>query len=164
MNLMSKVNKSKVKTLSNLIKKCDKTPFKGVFEDSNKWCFCDGIIAFALDNKVLGVPEVGKSLDVVHIIDNVASECTQEITIDSMQLEELTALNKAKHKSEGITPYKIDVNGLLIAFNPEYYKIMLNVLGANCQVFVNPTNAREPLYFKGEAGTGILLPMLLPKE
>lgn len=157
---MNKTGKSRAKTLASLIKKCDRIPFKGIFEDSGKWCFCDGIIAFALNDKVLGVPEVTKSLNVVNIIDNVAYECTQEVAIDSAKLEELVAFNKARRRNESITPYQINVDNLQIAFNPEFYKIMLNVLGADCRVFVNPINARVPLYFTSEVGIGILLPIV----
>lgn len=159
-NNMSKTGRSRVKTLASLIKKCDRIPFQGVFEDGDKCCFCDGVIAFALNDKMKGVPEVAKPLNVVNIIDNIAHECTQAVTIDSAKLNELVTLNKARRKNEDIIPYKIILDNVKICFNPEYYKTMMDILGAGCKVYVNSTSARAPLYFTSDVGSGIMLPMI----
>lgn len=158
-NNMDKAKKSRTKTISDLIKKCNYEKFKGIFEDGGKWCFANGFILFALNDKVEGLPEIKADFQAINIIEGAARECTFEIKVDLLKINELITLNKTNRKKD-IIPYKIILDNVKICFNPEYYKTMMDMLGAGCKVYVNPTSARAPLYFTSDIGSGIMLHMI----
>lgn len=158
-NNMDKAKKSRTKTISDLIKKCDYEKFKGIFEDGGKWCFVNGFILFTLNDKVEGLPEIKADFQAINIIEGAACECISEVKVDLLKINELITLNKTNRKKD-IIPYKIILDNVKICFNPEYYKTMMDILGAGCKVYVNSTNTRAPLYFTSDVGSGIMLPMI----
>ena len=160
---MDKAGKSRAKTISSLIKKSNYEKFKGIFEDDGKWCFTNGFILFTLNDKVEGLPEVKADFQAINIIEGAANECIQGVEIDALKIEELIALNKTNRK-KNIAPYKIILDNVQICFNPECYKTMMDILGAGCKVYVNPTSARAPLYFTSDTGAGVMLPMICKEK
>lgn len=123
----------------------------GWFKENDKWCLCDGYRFVRLKDKVDIEIEDATGMNLQQFV----GELKEEIVLPDM--EELKAWIKDKvTKNKPFRFHYGDYKYILV--NASYLKDMLDIFG---QPFCNicQTSYFETLYFVGDDGDGILLPI-----
>lgn len=152
---------SALKRLLKVAEKSGNSALHGIFEQSGKFCACDGFRIVRLNNDLDSLPHVEKDRPQVNlsgIMDQAIREKAEQVeTPSAAELKEFISKAKAKAKANNekapVIVYKIGCAWV----NPQYLLDMIEIL-PDCQIFV--TDRKKPLYFCTNDGEdGVLLPV-----
>lgn len=148
-----------------IIKSCENSAMKGVFERGGRFCVCDGYRLIRSNVDFSSVPHIETTFDAEKVM-NSAAENRHPLQLPTVaELKTWLANYKAKNgssygtKKAPRTPYILTFgNGQEIGVNPVYLLDMLQALPGCTATAKNPLSA---IYFSAENGDGIVLPVRL---